>query len=43
MFLNQLNENIPLEITQDIKVRTLRNNRDIIRTLNVIDEAEKQY
>lgn len=40
-FLNQLNENIPLEITQDIKVRTLRNNRDIIRTLNVIDEAEK--
>ena len=40
-FLNQLNENIPLQITQDKKVRTLRKNENIIRKLNVIDEAEK--
>lgn len=40
-FLNQLNENIPLNISQGMKVQTLRNNRNLIRELNVIDEAEK--
>lgn len=40
-FLNQLNENIPLEIPQDLKVRNLRNNSALIRQLNVIDESEK--
>lgn len=40
-FLSQLNENIPLEISQDVKVRTLRDNKSIIRTLNVVDESEK--
>lgn len=40
-FLNQLNSNIPLEITQATKINNLRNNRNIIGTLGVIDEAEK--
>lgn len=40
-FLNQLNKKIPFEITQDIKLKTLRNNKSIIRTLDVIDDADK--
>lgn len=40
-FLNQLNGSIPLEITPETKINNLRNNRDIIGALGVIDEAEK--
>ena len=40
-FLSQLNENIPPEISQEKRVKTLRNNKEIIRTLNVVDEPEK--
>lgn len=40
-FLSELNENIPLEISQEKRVKVLRNNREIIRTLHVVDEAEK--
>ena len=40
-FLSELNENIPLEIPQEKRVKVLRNNREIIRTLNVVDEPEK--
>ena len=40
-FLNQLNSNIPLEITHETNINNLRNNRNIIETLGVIDEVEK--
>jgi hypothetical protein len=40
-FLYQLNEAIPQEISRDDKIKTLRDNRNIIRTLDVIDEADK--
>lgn len=40
-FLQQLNDSIPLEITSETKTKTLRNNKNIIRSLGVIDEAEK--
>ena len=40
-FLNQLNESIPLKITQETKIRTLRSNRNIISLLGVVDETEK--
>lgn len=40
-FLNQLNESIPLKITQETKIRTLRSNRNIISSLGVVDETEK--
>ena len=40
-FLNQLNEAIPLEVSQESKIRTLRDNKNIIETINVIDEADK--
>lgn len=40
-FLSLLNENIPPEISQEKKVKTLRNNKEIIRILNVVDEPEK--
>lgn len=39
-FLNQINQRIPQRISIDEKVRTLRDNRDIIRTV-AIDENEK--
>lgn len=40
-FLSLLNENIPREISQEKRVKTLRNNKEIIRILNVVDEPEK--
>ena len=40
-FLCLLNENIPPEISQEKRVKTLRNNKEIIRILNVVDEPEK--
>lgn len=39
-FLNQFNQQIPQSISMDEKVRILRNNREIIRTI-AIDENEK--
>lgn len=39
-FLNELNNAIPQEITMSQKVKTLRDNRNIIRTVG-IDEIEK--
>lgn len=40
-FLEELNSNIPLEIRQETKIKTLRENRKIISSLDVIDEAKK--
>lgn len=40
-FLCQINEAIPQKINIADKVRALRDNSDIIKTLNVIDEADK--
>lgn len=40
-FLYQLNEAIPQEINIDNKMKTLRNNRNIIRTLDVTDESDR--
>ncbi|WP_142414410.1 hypothetical protein [Hathewaya massiliensis] len=40
-FLNQINMAIPQEINTDDKIRSLRDNCNIIRTLNVIDESDK--
>ncbi|MCY6354412.1 hypothetical protein [Clostridium sp. ZS2-4] len=40
-FLCQINEAIPQEINIDDKIKTLRDNCSIIRTLNVIDESDK--
>lgn len=40
-FLHQINSFIPQEINMNDKIRTLRNNRNIIATLNGIDEADK--
>lgn len=41
VFLNQLNENIPLSISNDKKLETIRHNREIIKPLNVVDEKDK--
>ena len=40
-FLEELNSNIPLEIRQETKIKTLRENRKIISSLDVVDEAKK--
>ncbi|WP_409068409.1 hypothetical protein ACFLKB_13370 [Clostridium sp. FAM 1755] len=40
-FLCQINEAIPQEINISDKIKTLRDNCNIIRTLNVIDESDK--
>lgn len=40
-FLNQLNNNIPLHISQEAKITTIRSNKKIISKLGVVDEAEK--
>lgn len=40
-FLKQLNESIPLEMPLETKIKNLRSNKQIIRTINVIDETEK--
>lgn len=40
-FLTEFNNCIPQEIRSENKIRTLRDNSDIIRSLNVIDEADK--
>lgn len=40
-FLEELNSNIPLEIGQETKIKTLRENRKIISSLDVVDEAQK--
>jgi hypothetical protein len=40
-FLCQINETIPQEINIDDKVKNLRDNCNIIRRLNVIDESDK--
>ncbi len=40
-FLYQINEAIPQGINIDDKIKTLRDNCNIIRTLNVIDESDK--
>lgn len=40
-FLEELNYNIPLEIRQETKIKTLRENRKIISSLDVVDEAKK--
>lgn len=40
LFLNQMNQAIPLEIDMEQKVRTLRTNRKIIRTVG-LDDIEK--
>lgn len=40
-FLNQLNNNIPLHISQEAKITTIRSNKKIISKLGVVDEDEK--
>lgn len=40
-FLEELNANIPFEVVQETKIKTLRENRNIVSSLGVIDEAEK--
>ena len=40
-FLEELNSNIPLEIRQETEIKTLRENRKIISSLDVVDEAKK--
>lgn len=40
-FLNQINESIPQQINIEDKIKSLRNNRDIISSLNVIDGSDK--
>lgn len=40
-FLEQLNDKIPLKISPETKLKTLRNNRNIIKELGVVDEADK--
>lgn len=40
-FLCEINDAIPLAINNNEKVKTFRENKDIIRKLNVVDESEK--
>ena len=40
-FLEELNSNIPLEIRQETKIKTHRENRQKISSLDVVDEAKK--
>lgn len=40
-FLKQLNDKIPLNLDQKVKIETLRRNKNIIQSLNIVDEAEK--
>lgn len=40
-FMEQLNESIPENISPDLKVRLMRENKDIINKTGVIGEAEK--
>ncbi len=40
-FLNDINKALPLTIKNDEKLKTFRENKDTIRRLGVVDEAEK--
>lgn len=40
-FLHEINDAIPLSINNDEKIKTFRENKNIIRELNVVDESEK--
>lgn len=40
-FLSQLNEKIPLNMSQEDKIKILRRNKNIVSSLGVVDEAEK--
>lgn len=40
-FLDQLNEKIPLNISKENKIKILRNNKNIVSSLGMVDEAEK--
>lgn len=40
-FLEELNSSIPLKLVQEAKIKTLRENRNIISSLGVVDEAKK--
>lgn len=42
-FMEQLNESIPQEITPEIKVKLMRENKDIVIQTGAIDEAKKIY